>query len=52
MKYKNTSFVLCFQSNQSETYEQTLNETGNSLSVSKKSKEITIPDIYEVVQQV
>ncbi|CAI6365726.1 unnamed protein product [Macrosiphum euphorbiae] len=38
--------------NQSETYEQTLNETGNSLSVSKKPKEITIPDIYEVVQQV
>lgn len=38
--------------NQSEAYEQTLNETKNSLSVSKKSKEITIPDIYEVVQQV
>jgi len=43
---------LWFQGNQSEACEQTSTETENSLSVSKKSKDITIPDIYEVVQQV
>ncbi|XP_025207112.1 NCK-interacting protein with SH3 domain [Melanaphis sacchari] len=38
--------------NQSEECEQILNETKNNLGVSNKLKEITIPDIYEVVQQV
>jgi len=52
IKYVNASIVLCFQGNQSEANEQILNETENSSSASKKSKEITIPDIYEVVQQV
>jgi len=56
MKYLNiiinTSFLLWFQGNQSEANDQILNDTKNSTSVSNNSKEITIPDIYEVVQQV
>ncbi|KAF0748384.1 NCK-interacting protein with SH3 domain, partial [Aphis craccivora] len=38
--------------NQSEVYDKILDETKNSIGVSNKSKEITIPDVYEVVQQV
>lgn len=48
----NMYFILYSQCNQTESHEQTLSETKNNLSVSKESKEITIPDIYEVVQQV
>lgn len=48
----NIYFVLYSQCNQTESHEQTLSETKNNLNTSKDSKEITIPDIYEIVQQV
>lgn len=39
------------QGNQTESLEQT-NEIKNNVCILKESREITVPDIYEVVQQV